>query len=97
MSAPLRARRSDGRIVIEIPESRVLALAKEALAGRATVTDTDRLLEAVVGLLAGPGRSGREGGEAPIERFIGDAVAEAAHAKAGIQWNDPDQHMLLHQ
>jgi len=83
--------------VIEIPESRVLALAEEQYGNRATVTNPDRLLEQVCGALARPSRSGRREGEAPLEQLIADVLAEAAHAKAGIQWNDPAQHTLIHE
>ena len=89
--------RRDGRLVIEIPESRVLALASELYGDRATVSDEERLLDQVAGALARPSRSGRERGEAPLDRLVGDVLAEAAHAKAGIQWNDPTQHMLIHE
>lgn len=89
--------RREGKLVIEIPESRILALASELYGNRATVSDEDRLLDQVAGTLARAGRSGRERGEAPLDRLVGDVLAEAAHAKAGIQWNDPTQHMLIHE
>lgn len=89
--------RRDGRLVIEIPESRVLALANELYGSRAVIVDEERLLDQVANGLARPGRSGREGGESPLDRLIGDILAEAAHAKGGLQWKDPAQHMLIHE
>ena len=89
--------RRDGRLVIEIPEHRVLTLASELYGDRAIVSDEERLLDQVAAALARPGRSGREGGEAPLDRLVGDLLAEAAHAKAGLQWKDPAQHTLIHE
>lgn len=89
--------RRDGRLVIEIPEARVLALVAELFGPRAVITQPDRLLDHVAAGLARPGRSGRERGELPVERLLGDLVAEAAHARAGIRWSDPEQHLLIHE
>jgi hypothetical protein len=92
-----RASRREGKVVLEIPEARILEAATALLFDRAEVKEPNRLLEYLVNHLTSRRHTCSGHQESVLNQLVGETLAEAAHASAGIEWLDPAKHLLIHE
>ena len=83
--------------MIEIPETRILEAVDALLFRRAEIKDSQRLLDHLASHLTSRLHTASGGQESVLSLLIGETLAEAAHASAGLEWRDPAKHELIHE
>lgn len=89
--------RENGKLLIEIPESRILAAATGLLHGGAAVQNPERLLDYIAAHISSLKHTTGSKQEPVIDQLIAEILAEAAHANAGIEWTNSAEDALLRQ